>query len=612
MSFYDVVKLIGGLALFLYGMQALGDSLVAASGSKFQSLLERMTSNPVRAVLLGTGVTAVIQSSSATTVMVVGLVNAGLLSLSQSVGIIMGANIGTTMTAWLLSLGTIGSSSVYLSFLKPTFFSPILAAVAVVILLFSKDEKRRNISRVMIGFVILMYGMEEMTGAVKPLSQIPEFQKLFLAFSNPLVGLLIGAGLTAIIQSSSASIGILQALSTTGIVTFGSAIPIIFGQNIGTCVTAMISSIGTSRDAKRAALIHLFFNIFGTMLFMGGFYALNSIVNFSFLGTQISSVDIAIANTLYKTSATAVFLPFRHQLVRFVELVLPTDEKEPLLDLQYSEHRFAALDLRFLDNPAFAISQCSQLSNEMAELSERQYNLAMRQLHSFSRSDFQNIKDAEGIVDQYEDHLGTYMVKLSGRKLTDSDSRVLSLLLKSLGDYERISDHAYSIAQSSKEMYERKIQFSREASNELLVMESAVSALLEMTVRAFRENDIELARRVEPLEEVIDYLTDELQARHIRRLQDNRCTLELGFIFTDVLTAMERVADHCSNIAISILELAHGSTLDQHAHLHDLRARTDFMQMVREYEETYRLPPVRPPSHIEQLALKESAEGSIS
>ncbi|MGI6617564.1 MAG: Na/Pi cotransporter family protein [Saccharofermentanales bacterium] len=612
MSFYDVVKLIGGLALFLYGMQALGDSLVTASGSKFQSLLERMTSNPVRAVLLGTGVTAVIQSSSATTVMVVGLVNAGLLTLSQSVGIIMGANIGTTLTAWLLSLGTIGDSSVYLSFLKPAFFSPILAAIAVAILLFSKDEKRRNISRVIIGFVILMYGMEEMTGAVKPLSQLPEFQKLFLTFSNPFIGLLIGAGLTAIIQSSSASIGILQALSTTGIVTFGSAIPIVFGQNIGTCVTAMISSIGTSRDAKRAALVHLFFNIFGTMLFMGTFYILNTIFGFTFLTMRVTPVDIAIANTLYKTSATIVQLPFRHYLVRFVKLILPDEEKEPLLDLQDSEQRFASLDPRFLDNPSFALVQCSQMSNEMAELVERQYNLAVRQLHAFSRSDFKHVKNAEGIVDQYEDNLGTYMVKLSGSKLTDSDSRILSLLLKCLGDYERISDHAFSIALSGKEMYDKKIDFSREATNELAVMESAVSALLEMTVRAFRENDVELARRVEPLEEVIDYLTDELQARHIQRLQDNRCTLELGFIFMDVLTAMERVADHCSNIAISILELAHGPALDQHAHLHSLKVRADFTQQVREFEEMYRLPTVERPSLVQQLALEDLTDSSVS
>lgn len=612
MSFYDVVKLIGGLALFLYGMQALGDSLVTASGSKFQSLLERMTSNPVKAVLLGAGVTAIIQSSSATTVMVVGLVNAGLLTLSQSVGLIMGANIGTTMTAWLLSLGTIGDSSVYLSFLKPSFFSPILAAVAVIILLFSKDEKRRNISRVMISFAILMYGMEEMTGAVKPLSQIPEIQQLFITFSNPFVGLLIGAGLTAIIQSSSASIGILQALSTTGIVTFGSAIPIVFGQNIGTCVTAMISSIGTSKEAKRAALIHLFFNIFGTVSFMGTFYILHSIFNFSFLGTRISAVDIAIVNTLYKTSATAVFLPFRHQLVRFVKLILPDDEKASLLDLQGSEQRFASLDPRFLDNPSFALVQCSQMSNEMAELAERQYNLAVRQLHTFTRSDFKHVKDAEGIVDQYEDKLGTYMVKLSGSKLTDSDSRVLSLLLKCLGDYERISDHALSIALSGKEMYDKKIHFSREATNELAVMESAVSALLEMTVRAFRKNDVELSKRVEPLEEVIDYLTDELQARHIQRLQDNRCTLELGFIFMDVLTSMERVADHCSNIAISILELTHGPALDQHAHLHSLKERADFTQQVREFEEIYRLPPVERLSLVQQLALEDLTDDSVS
>ena len=612
MSFYDVVKLIGGLALFLYGMQALGDSLVTASGSKFQSLLERMTSNPVKAVLLGAGVTAVIQSSSATTVMVVGLVNAGLLSLTQSVGLIMGANIGTTMTAWLLSLGTIGDSSAYLSFLKPAFFSPILAAIAVAILLFSKDEKRRNISRVMISFAILMYGMEEMTGAVKPLSQIPEIQQLFVTFSNPFIGLLIGAGLTAIIQSSSASIGILQALSTTGIVTFGSAIPIVFGQNIGTCVTAMISSIGTSKDAKRTALIHLFFNIFGTVLFMGTFYILDTIFYFTFLGTRISSVDIAIVNTLYKTSATAVFLPFRHQLVHFVKLILPEDEKEPILDLQNAEQRFASLDPRFLDNPAFALSQCSQLSNEMAELVERQYNLAMRQLHSFSRSDFKHVKDAEEIVDQYEDNLGTYMVKLSGRKLTDSDSRILSLLLKCLGDYERISDHALSITISGKEMYDKKIHFSREATNELSVMESAVSALLEMTVRAFRENDLGLARRVEPLEEVIDYLTDELQARHIQRLQDNRCTLELGFIFMDVLTAMERVADHCSNIAISILELTRGPALDQHVHLHNLKERADFTLKVREFEEMYRLPSVGRSSRVQQLALEDLTDSPVS
>lgn len=607
MDILGIVTLFGGLALFLYGMKEMSDSLMLVSGSKLKLMLSRMTSNPIKAVFLGAGVTAVIQASAATTVMVVGLVNAGLLPLSQTVGLIMGANIGTTVTAWILSLGALGSQNTYLQFLSPSFFVPVIAVIAISFMIFVKDERKRNISRIMMGFAILMFGMQTMSSALIPLSEHPAFAQLFLRFSHPLLGMLVGALLTAVIQSSSASIGILQAFTLTGSVTYGAAIPIIMGQNIGTCVTALVSSINTSKNAKRAALIHLFFNILGTVVFMSGFYLIHFIHPFTFLDKAPTPVDIAIVNTAYKISATALFLPFRDWLVKFVTWLTPVREGEQF-DLLEEVSVFGALDERFLETPGFAVSQSQQLTHQMAELVRKQYLIAVALLDHFDPQKFRESQQMEELVDQYEDRLGTYMVQISARQLTDGEKRLLTQLMQSLSDFERISDHALSIATSAKEMSDKQIYFSEAATDELTIYKQAVTRLIDRTVEAFVEGDLELATHVEPLEEVIDELTDELQSRHVQRLQEGRCTLELGFVLMDILTSMERMADHCSNIAANMIELSHDS-LDQHAFLQGFRKEHLFAVMYQQYREDYRLPALASSDYAEQLSLKEALAG---
>lgn len=604
MDILGIVTLFGGLALFLYGMKEMGDSLMLVSGSRLKVMLERMTSNPVKAVFLGAGVTAVIQASAATTVMVVGLVNAGLLPLSQTVGLIMGANIGTTVTAWILSLGTLGTQNAYLQILSPSFFVPVIAALSVAFMLFTKDDRKRNISRIVVGFSILMFGMQTMSGALIPLSEHPSFRQLFLRFSHPILGMLVGALLTAIIQSSSASIGILQAFTLTGAVTYGAAIPIIMGQNIGTCVTALTSSINTTKNAKRAALIHLVFNLLGTTVFMSGFYLINFIRPFSFLGQTPTPVDIALINTVYKVSATALFLPFGDWLVRFVTWLTPVKEGEAF-DLLEEASVFAALDERFLETPGFAVSQSRQLTNQMAELVRKQYRISVGLLDEFDTQKFKDSKQMEDLVDQFEDRLGTYMVQISARQLTDREKRLLTQLMQSLSDFERISDHALSIAMSAKEMSDKQICFSDSAISELAIYKEAVNQLVDIMVESFVKDDLALASHVEPLEEVVDELTDELQARHVQRLQDGRCTLELGFVLMDVLTSMERIADHCSNIAVSMIELSHDS-LDQHAFLQSFRKEDMFKVRYQEYKGHYLLPPLPGSDYAEQLSLEEA------
>ena len=603
MDIFSFATLLGGLALFLFGMKEMGDGLMLLSGSKLKNMLGRVTSNPFKAVLVGTGITSIIQSSSATTVMVIGLVNAGLLSLSQSVGIIMGANIGTTTTAWILTLGTLGAGRTYLDLLKPSFFAPLIAFLAVGVLMFVKDEKKRNVSKIAIGFAVLMFGMQAMSNAVVPLADSPEFRELFLRFRNPFLGLLVGAVLTAIIQSSSASIGILQALSATGVVTYGSAIPIILGQNIGTCVTAMLSSINTSKNAKRSALIHLFFNVIGSVVFISVFYSINLFRPFAFLDKSLGAVNIAFFNTLYNSSNTLLLLPFRHKLVKFVTRILPDGKRGE--EVRETEKIFGALETRFLESPGLAVAQSRQVVCQMAELVKRHYEISIGLLHSFDAQRYQESRDLEVLADDYEDHLGTYMVQISARKLTDKDSRTLTQMMQSIGDLERISDHAYSIALSAREMYDKRITFSETALNELAVQERALQDLLDMTVQAFIDDDLNLAARVEPLEEVIDGLNDELRVRHVKRLQDGRCTLELGFIFNDVLTGMERIADHCSNIAVCMIELSRES-LDHHVFLRTLEDSDDFHEMVAQYRQNYLLPEIQISEYAEQISLEES------
>ncbi|HHW94011.1 MAG TPA: Na/Pi cotransporter family protein [Clostridiaceae bacterium] len=603
MDIFSFASLLGGLALFLYGMKEMGDGLMLLSGSKLKDLLGRVTSNPFKAVLLGTGITSIIQSSSATTVMVVGLVNAGLLSLTQSIGVIMGANIGTTTTAWILSLGTIGAGSTYFNLLKPSFFAPLIAFFAVAVLMFVKDEKKRNISKIAIGFAVLMFGMQAMSNAVIPLADSPEFCELFIRFKNPLLGLLVGAVLTAILQSSSASIGILQALSATGVVTYGSAIPIILGQNIGTCVTAMLSSINTSKNARRSALIHLFFNMIGSIVFISVFYSINLIRPFSFLDDSVGAVNIAIFNTLYNTLNTLLLLPFRNKLVHLVTCILPDGKRGE--EVPEKQNVFGVLEKRFLESPGLAVAQSRQVACQMAKLVKHHFEISIGLLHSFDAQLYQESRDVEKHVDEYEDHLGTYMVQISTRQLTDHDTRILTQMMQSIGDLERISDHSYSIALSARDMYDRKLTFSKAAQNEIATQERALQDLLDMTIEAFCDDNLELAARVEPLEEVIDGLNDELRVRHVKRLQNGRCTLELGFIFNDLLTGMERIADHCSNIAVCMIELSQES-LDHHIFLRSLKDSEEFHRMVRYYREHYILPEISTTDYAEQISLEET------
>ncbi len=605
MDIIGIVTLFGGVALFLYGMKEMSDSLMLVSGSRLKLMLERMTSNPIKAVFLGAGVTAVIQASAATTVMVVGLVNAGLLPLSQTVGLIMGANIGTTVTAWILSLGTISAGNAYLQVLSPSFFVPLLAISSVIFMLFAKDDRKRNISRIVVGFSILMFGMQTMSGALIPMSEHPAFRQLFITFSNPILGMLVGAVLTAVIQSSSASIGILQAFTLTGAVTYGAAIPIIMGQNIGTCVTALASSINTSRNARRAALIHLFFNVLGTVVFMSAFYLVNLIRPFNFLMNSPNAVDIAILNTAYKVSATALFLPFRGYLVKFVTWITPAREGEEEFDPYEAAGVFGALDARFLETPGFAVSQSRQLTNQMAELVRRQYIISVGLLDRYETQKYRDCRQMEDLVDQYEDRLGTYMVQINTKQVTDREKRLLTRLIRSLGDLERISDHAMGIANSAKEMQDGQIRFSDAATGELAVYKQAVCRLLDTMVEAFVNDDLELATHIEPLEEVVDYLTDEIQSRHVHRLQDGYCMLEPGIILVDILTSMERIADHCSNIAVGMIEMSEDS-LGQHAYLQRFRKEEVFEVMYEEFKANYPLPPPVISDYAGQLSLEET------
>ena len=545
MNIFGILSMIGGLALFLYGMDAMGAGLSKLSGGRMERLLEKLTSKRIMAVLLGAGVTAVIQSSSATTVMVVGFVNSGIMKLNQAVGIIMGANIGTTITSWLLSLTGIQGSSFVLQMLKPSSFSPILAVIGVGLIMFTKNEKKKDIGSIFIGFAILMYGMEAMSGAVAPLADNEKFTGILTMFSNPLLGLLAGTILTAVIQSSSASVGILQALCATGAVNFSTALPIIMGQNIGTCITAIISSIGTSKNAKRTAAVHLFFNIIGTIIFMVVFYTLNVFVHFQFLNTAASPAGIAVIHSLFNIGATILLFPFANLLEKMAIFVIPDKESEmEEMEEEKINPDLARLDERFLDKPGFAMEECRSVAINMARKSQKAMNLAIDLLGEYSDKTADRVEKLENQTDQYEDALGTYLVKLSGRELSIKDSRVLSVLLHCIGDFERISDHAVNIRDAAVEMHKKDLKFSEKAKQELRVFSNAIRDILDRAVMAFETGDVELAKEVEPLEQVVDALNKEEKQRHINRLRTGTCTIELGFILSDISTNFERAADH--------------------------------------------------------------------
>lgn len=594
MDIFGVLSLIGGLAIFLYGMDLLGEGLTGASGGKLEKILEKLTSSPIKAVLLGAGVTAVIQSSSATTVMVVGFVNSGIMKLSQAVGVIMGANIGTTITSWILSLTGIESSNIFISLLKPTSFSPVLAAVGIIFLMFLKKDSLKNPGKIMIGFALLMYGMDAMSSSVAPLAEVPQFASILTAFSNPVLGMLAGMLFTAIIQSSSASVGILQALCSTGILSYATALPIIMGQNIGTCVTALLSSIGATKNGKRAAIIHLYFNVIGTVTFMIVFYALNAVIHFSFLNLTAQEFGIAVIHTTFNIITTAYLLPLRKVLEKLAYATIKLDDDEKRIMDNRSGNEFALLDDRFLEAPSLAVEHCKQVINKMADISRESLFISMSLIGGYDEEQALRVGELETRADKYEDALGTYIMKISTKNLKKEDSEMLNVMLHCIGDFERISDYACNLCDSARELHQKNMQFSPKAETELDILSSAVREAVDISFDAFKSNNKNEADKVEPLEELIDTLAVELKARHIRRLREGKCTIELGFAHSDILNNLERVADHCSNIAVDVIQ-SDQSEFDAHEYLDRIKNKDNqqFARDYKAYKEKYRLPETR-------------------
>ena len=585
MTVFNVFSLLGGLALFLFGMDIMGKALEKQAGGQLQKILSKLTDNPLKGFFLGLCVTAVIQSSSATTVMVVGFVNSGIMELHQAIGVIMGSNVGTTVTSWILSLSGLQGDSVLIKMLKPTSFSPLLAFIGI-LLYMCKSEKKKGIGTILIGFAVLMTGMTTMSNAVLPLQNEAWFTSLFTRFSNPLLGVLVGALVTGIIQSSSASVGILQALSATGVITYGSAIPIIMGQNIGTCVTALISSVGANKNARRAAMVHLYFNIIGVTLFLAVFYGANLLLDFAFVNETVTAWGIAVVHSIFNLTATAVLLPFANGLEKLAILTIPDDaEKES----------FALLDERLLNTPAVAVERARAATADMAELARVGVVQAMSLTHKWDDSLAQKVREEEEKVDKYEDALGTYLVKLSSREMSHSDSQSVNTLLHTISDFERISDHSVNVLSSAEEIHAKSIEFSKDAQEELQVLEGAVQDVLSRTTDAFRKDDLHLAGKVEPLETVVDELVRAIKARHVARLQTGSCSIEYGFVLEDLLTNYERVCDHCSNVAVAQIEVAQDS-FDTHAYLNDLRYGNEtkeseqFQRRLDRYRERYLFP----------------------
>ena len=590
MDIFDVLSMVGGLALFLYGMHIMGDALAKMSGGKLEKVLERLTSNKWSAVLLGAGVTAVIQSSGATTVMVVGFVNSGIMKLNQAVGIIMGANIGTTATSWLLSLSGIDGGSFFLQMLKPTSFTPILAVIGAILVVFCKSEKKHNIGTILLGFSILMYGMTAMSSAVEPLKDVPQFTQILTKFENPLLGVIAGFVLTTIMQSSSVSVGILQALCSTGAVSYALALPIIMGQNIGSCTTAMISSVGASKDAKRAAAVHFYFNVIGTVVFMLVFYISNAFVHYAFLPQAANEVGIATIHSIFNIAATIVLLPLSGFL-EFLAVKTIKDDDEEEDELSKHDKVLQLLDPVFLERPGFAIMQCRKVASEMAELSMKSVGRAVGLLTAYDEEIAERIRKEEDTVDKYEDQLGTYLLRLSTKDLSKEDGHRLSLMLHSLGDIERISDLAVNILLAVEQMHKKELIFSKKAMDELAVYSKALKDILTMTVDAFEQNDRYKAALVQPLEELMDDMNKELKKRHVKRLRKGKCTIELGLSLSDISDTYERISDHCSNIATCVIQVE-DDELDAHEHRKEVKEQDAkwYDEQYRAYEQKYALP----------------------
>lgn len=561
MDIFGVFSMVGGLALFLYGMSVMGSGLEKMSGGKLERILEKLTSNPLKAVLLGAGVTAVIQSSSATTVMVVGFVNSGIMKFSQAIGIIMGANIGTTITSWMLSLTTLDAGgSFLLKMAKPSSFAPILALIGILLYMSAKTDKRRVIGEILLGFAILMSGMETMSDAVKPLKDVPEFTSILTMFDNPIMGILAGAVLTAVIQSSSASVGILQALSVTGVFTYGSVVPIILGQNIGTCITAIISSLGANKDGKRTACVHLSFNIIGSLLFLVVFYLGNAIFKFPFMNEAVDAANIALIHTIFNVFATVALFPFVKGLEKLAYVIIPITQEEK----EMKEDVFAILDPRFISSPAFAIEQCKSLADKMAEMTRDSFIQAMQMVKEPTEEGIAEVIKRENRVDLYDDKLTAYLTKVNGEDLSYEDSLRTTSLLHCLTDLERISDHAANVVECVQQMEKADVEFSKKATEEMQVYTEALSDILDRTIAAFINGDVALAKTVEPLESVIDDLTKKIKKHHVKRMNKGKCTIELGLILSDLTMNYERVADHCSNIAVYTMQLQN-TDIEEHS-----------------------------------------------
>ncbi len=587
MNVYDILNLLGGIALFLFGMHTLSASLEKLAGGKLETWLEKATSKPIKGVVLGAIITAVIQSSAATTVMIIGFVNSGLMKLSQAIGVIMGANIGTTATSWLLSLQSISGSDgfSFLNLLKPTTFTPVLAVIGVILIMFTKSDKKKTIGMILAGFAVLMFGMNSMSSATAGLAENETFCNILMMFSNPVLGVIAGAVLTAVLQSSSASIGILQSIAiSTGKVTYSVALPLLLGQNIGSCVTALISSVGANKPAKRVAFVHLYFNVIGTVVFLSIFYLLNAFISMPFMEESLNAVGIAVIHTGFNVLATALFLPFTKQLEKLACLTVRDDSNDEKLTPML-------LDERLLKTPSVAIEQCRNVCIRMARLTQETLKMSMEVVTTYDAKKCAEVIDNENAIDIFEDKIGSYILKISSKDLSENDSKIVSSMLHTIGDLERISDHAVNIVEAAEEMHSKKIKFSPQALRELPVIINAVSEILDMSINAFVSGDVNLAKNVEPLEDVIDQLRSDLKTRHIERLRNGKCTIELGFILQDLLTNFERVSDHCSNIAVYLIQI-NDNSMDTHEYMNELKKldRSEFMDEFNDYKNKYILP----------------------
>lgn len=578
MDIFDVLTLIGGLCLFLFGMNIMGQSLERRAGSKLRDLLSKMTTGKLAGFLTGLGVTSIIQSSSATTVMVVGFVNSGLMTLKQAINVIMGANVGTTVTGWILSLGGISSDNVWVKLLKPTSFTPVFALVGIILYMFSKTSKKKDSGAIFLGFATLMFGMDTMSAAVAGLADVPAFQELFIMFKNPLLGLLAGTVLTSIIQSSSASVGILQALSMTGQITYSAAIPIVMGDAIGTCITAMLSSVGAKREAKRAAVAHLMFNFFGACIWLTVYCIGKAVFAPPILEAVASPFGIAIINTVFKLLTTAVFMPISSLLEKTVCILVPTTQ---------TQEKTVELDERLLATPSLALAQCNTVAADMAQIAILALKESLDSFQDYTPELEDSIRSKEDLTDHYEDLLGTYLLKLSAQKLSEQDGEEVTKLLKVIGDFERISDHAVNILESAKELRDKELKFSESAQGDLRIIKGAICEILDLSVKAFVENDVASAVNVEPLEQVIDELKEKMRTRHIIRMQKGNCSVVAGFVWSDLLTCLERTSDHCSNIAGCVID-----TTNHELHLHETlqavhRDSNDFRNKFEMYKKRY-------------------------